>query len=249
VGYFTPRHSGLALALANQVAVALENARLYERSQRIGVLEERQRIARELHDSVSQVLYSIGLGAHTARELLDLDPARAVEPVERILSLAEAGLSEMRALIFELRPDALEREGLVSALTKRVEALRARHRLEVTAALGKEPDLSSVAKEALYRVAQEALNNVTKHARAHRVALLLEADEDRVALTIEDDGIGFDPEADHPGHLGLHTMRERVEELGGTFKIESTRGHGTVVRAILFGPQTSIAARAAASLS
>jgi signal transduction histidine kinase len=145
--------------------------------------------------------------------------------------MAEAGLSEMRALIFELRPDALEREGLVSALEKRVEALRARHRLDVTAALGEEPDLVPAVKEALYRVAQEALHNVVKHARARRVTLLLEAGEGKLALTIEDDGVGFDPQADHPGHLGLHTMRERVVELGGTLAIESARGRGTMVRA------------------
>jgi PAS domain S-box-containing protein len=230
VGYFTPRHSGLALAFANQVAVALENARLYEQSQRIGVLEERQRIARELHDSVSQALYGIGLGAQTARELLDVDPARAVEPVEYVLSLAEAGLSEMRALIFELRPDALEREGLVSALSKRAEALQARHRVEVATDLGKEPEIPLAAKEAVYRVAQEALNNVIKHARARRIVLSLQVGEGKLFLSIQDDGVGFDPQSEHPGHMGLHTMRERIEELDGTLEIESARGEGTVVR-------------------
>jgi PAS domain S-box-containing protein len=231
VDYYTAYHAELALAFANQAAVAIDNARLYRRSQRLAVLEERQRIARELHDSVSQALYGIGLGARTARALLDRDPEQAVEPVEYVLSLAEAGLAEMRALIFELRPDALAQEGLVSALGKRAAALHSRYGVEVETALGEEPQLSLDVKEALYRVAQEALNNVIKHAHAQRVVVRLERDEQGILLLVEDDGVGFEPQGEYPGHMGMQTMRERLEEMGGTLAIESAPGRGTRLRA------------------
>ncbi|MFL7811365.1 MAG: PAS domain S-box protein [Anaerolineae bacterium] len=225
--HYTDYHAELALAFASQVAVAIDNARLYERSQRLAVVEERQRIARELHDSVSQALYGIGLGARTARAHLDRDPSGAVEPVEYVLSLAEAALAEMRALIFELRPDALEREGLVSALHKRAASLHSRYDLQVEADLGEEPRLPIEAKEALYRVAQEALNNVIKHARASHVAVRMNVEGPHIVLSVEDDGVGFRTLAEYPGHIGLHTMRERIEEIGGQLTIESVLGQGT----------------------
>ena len=116
-GHYTPRHADLALTVANQAAIAIENARLFEQAQSLAVMVERQRLARELHDSVSQALYGIALGARTARALLDRDPAAAVEPIEYVAALANAGMAEMRALIFELRPESLEEKGLVMALT------------------------------------------------------------------------------------------------------------------------------------
>jgi signal transduction histidine kinase len=195
---------------------------------------ERQRLARELHDSVSQALYGIALGARTARALLDRDPQKAVEPIDYVLSLANAGMAEMRALIFELRPDSLAHEGLVVALTKQAEALRARHQIVVRARLCDEPDLALDAKDALYRIAQESLHNVVKHARAGRVELWLDAATPQspfVTLDIRDDGTGFDATAAFPGHLGLHSMRERAARLGGTLTIESAPGQGTHVRA------------------
>ncbi|MBX3060942.1 MAG: histidine kinase, partial [Anaerolineae bacterium] len=146
--------------LANQIATAIENARLYEQAQQLAALQERQKLARELHDSVSQALYGIALGARTARVQLERDPAQAVEPVEYVLSLAEAGLAEMRALIFELRPESLATEGLVAALEKQAAALRTRHLVEVITDFAPDPDVSLEAKEALYRVTQEALHNV-----------------------------------------------------------------------------------------
>jgi signal transduction histidine kinase len=135
----------------------------------------------------------------------------------------------MRALILELRPDSLEREGLISALNKQVAALRARHGLEVEATLEKEPRLSLEAKDALYRVVQEALNNIVKHAQASRVAIHLQDDQQEIVLAVRDDGVGFDPQGEYPG-IGLHTMRERVEKMGGELHIESAPGQGTHVR-------------------
>ncbi|GIV98392.1 MAG: hypothetical protein KatS3mg057_3049 [Herpetosiphonaceae bacterium] len=229
--HYTERHAELALAIANQAAVAIENARLYEQAQELAALQERQRLARELHDSVSQALYGIVLGAQTARALLSIDPGRAAEPLDYVLSLAEAGLAEMRALIFELRPEALEIEGLAAALAKHATSLRARHGIEVQISLCAEPALPFEMKVAVYRIAQEALHNVVKHARATQVAVLLSCDEYAIILEVWDNGQGFDPAAAFPGHLGLRSMRERAMEFGGTLRIDSAPGKGTCVRA------------------
>ncbi len=181
---FMPHHATLALAIANQAAIAIENARLYEQAQQLAALEERQRLARELHDSVSQALYGIALGAHTARTLLDRDPAQVAEPLDYVLSLAEAGLAEMRALIFELRPESLEIEGLVSALTKQGAALHARHDITVQTDLSAEPALPLKVKQELYRIAQEALHNTVKHAHASEVELRLCQTSEAVILEV-----------------------------------------------------------------
>lgn len=230
VNFYTPRHADLALAIANQAAIAIENARLYEQALELAALQERQKLARELHDSVSQALYGIGLGARTARTLLDRDPTKAIEPLDYVLSLAEAGLEEMRALIFELRPESLETEGLVMALKKHSSAFRSRYQIKIETSFCKEPDLSIEAKQALYRVAQEALTNSIKHAQAHTLQLHLKMEANYVVLQVEDDGVGFNPQDSFPGHLGLQTMQERVEQIGGEFKIESAPGQGTRVR-------------------
>jgi len=227
---YTAHHAALARTIANQAATAIVNAHLFAQTRRLAVLEERQRLARELHDSVSQVLYSIGLAGHTALTLLEQDPDRAVEPMGYVLSLAEAGLAEMRALIFELRPDSLEKDGLVVALTRQAAALGARHELEVETELGEEPEVALEAKEALYRIAREALNNVIKHAEASRVVIRLQAGPQEAILEVQDDGMGFDPEGEFPGRMGLASMRERVAERDGTLEVTSAAGQGTCVR-------------------
>jgi signal transduction histidine kinase len=259
VGYTTEHHfdeaeQRLLTALAERAAVAISNAELFERAQHAVSLEERQRLARELHDSVSQALYGIALGARTARTLLDRDPPAAVEPVDYVLSLAETGLAEMRALIFELRPESLESEGLIAAIRKQVEAVQARHGIEVDFQPCEEPDLPLSVKEAVYRIAQESLHNVVKHSRATHVRVTLTAapadgpteayqvlspesrvpsSAPRAALTLEvaDNGTGFDPAGDFPGHLGLRSMRERAERSGGRVEITSEPGAGTRVTA------------------
>ncbi|MCA9857603.1 MAG: sensor histidine kinase, partial [Dehalococcoidia bacterium] len=228
---YGPDDAELATAVANQAAIALENARLFAEASTVAALEERQRLARELHDSVSQALYGIALGAQTARQLVESDPARAVDPIEYVASLAEAGLAEMRALIFELRPESLASEGIVSALEKQVAATRARYGVAVVADLPEEPDVPLRVKEALYRIAQEAMHNTIKHARASRIDIRLAASAERTQLEIRDDGSGFVADGDFPGHLGLRSMRERAEAVGGTLTIVSTPGTGTTVRA------------------
>ena len=218
-------------AVADQAAVAVENARLFSEVRGKAALEERQRLARELHDSVSQALYGIALGVETARELLPDDPERATEPLDYATTLAEAGMTEMRALIFELRPESLEKEGLVAALEKQAAAVQARHGIRVEAAFDREPEASLEVKEALYRVAQEALHNTVKHARAANVKVKLEESPEEFKLEVSDDGVGFDAQDDFPGHLGLKSMRERASRLDGTLEVVSDPGQGVHVLA------------------
>jgi signal transduction histidine kinase len=222
--------------LANQVAVAIENARLYTQAKKLAALQERQKLARELHDSVSQALYGIGLGTKTAISILEspqVGKEDLAQPLDYILGLATSALAEMRALIFELRPESLEVEGLLPALARRVDVLRSRNDIQVICRLDEEPELPVEAKEALYRVAQEALHNVGKHANASQVTISLASHNGAVTLEIGDDGSGFELREHYPGHLGLQSMRERVEALGGAFVVDSAPGAGTRIRASL----------------
>jgi signal transduction histidine kinase len=236
------RHTGLVVSgfeksrfkiiriLYTTASVALTSIRLlYEQAQELAGLQERQRLARELHDSISQALYGISLWAHTAGEALESDPEQAMASIEYVIALAEAGLAEMRALIFELRPESLEIEGLVAALTKQVAVLRSRYKLTVDATLDDEPDLPLEMKHALYRIAQEAFHNIVRHARASTVALRLARPENAIVLQVRDNGKGFDPTALFPGHFGVHSMRERAAKMGGTLTIESAPGQGTCI--------------------
>ena len=228
-------------AMADQATSAVDYARLLRASQEKVALEERQRLARDLHDSVSQAVYGIALGARSAMELLSTDPTQVREPLEYVLRLSEAALAEMRALIFELRPEALEREGLTGALKHHTAVLRTRHGIAVEESLAGEPTMSWESKQALYRIAQEALHNAGRHARATRVRIGLSEDDAQIRLEVSDNGVGFDSQVAYPGHFGLNTMRERANELGGSLEIESRPQAGTSVRAIIpaFRPNPS----------
>ncbi len=230
--HFTRRQAEVALGIANQAAVAVENAQLHRQAQLAAVLAERQRLARELHDSISQALYGIALGSHAALEMLAQRPAETEAALRYILTLAETAAAEMRALIFELRPESLEREGLVGALERQAATIRARYRLPVEAALAGEPHLAPEQKEALYRIAQEAMQNAGRHANARRIDLRLRTEPDAVILEVEDDGAGFDPDLPYPAHLGLQSMRERAANVGSRLTIRSAPGRGTLVRVI-----------------
>lgn len=215
-------------AFAHQAGIAIENTKLYQQVQEQAATFERQHLARELHDSVSQALYSIVLGAHAVKRQL-AEPERAGQALEYVQDLAEAGLAEMRALIFELRPEVLEQEGLSAALRKQTEALEVRYKLRSEFEAASEPELPFASKQALYRISQEALHNVVKHARARQVSVRLEQTLEAVRLEIRDDGVGFDPEGDFPGHLGLRSMRERAASLGGVLRLASAPGQGTTL--------------------
>ncbi|HXN02483.1 MAG TPA: sensor histidine kinase [Candidatus Dormibacteraeota bacterium] len=207
---------------ANQLAIALQGAELR-------AVQERQRLSRELHDSVSQALYAIVLDIATAQRIGAADPARLEAILRDAYAQAEAGLAEMRALIFELRPEFLSQEGLVAALQRQVAAVRARHQLSITMDATDEPEADPAVKEALYRVGQEALNNIAKHASARAVVITLEASASELVLRVRDDGRGFDAGKSFPGHLGLRSMRERAASVGGVILISSAPGQGTEV--------------------
>jgi len=231
---FSAREKRLAEGIGELVTAAVERMRLMEETERLNgqaqamaALEERTRLARELHDSVSQSLYGIALGTRTAKAMLQRDPENVAEPLDYVLSLAEAGLTEMRALIFELRPELLENEGLSVALTSQLFSLETRHTLKIEAELCDEPDVSLEVKEAIYRIAREALHNIVKHARATTIDFRLVCRPDNILLTIADDGQGFDPAAAPPGHLGLQSMRERAAQINSRFTLESAPGQGT----------------------
>ena len=237
---FTDREIRLMSGVTELTGAALERFRLRDETERarqrahdLAALEERTRLARELHDSVSQALYGIGLGAQTAYRSLDKNPKIVRESVEYVLTLAEAGLAEMRALIFELRPESLETEGLAVALAKQGASIQARHGIEVQIELGDEPQLGLSTKESLYRVAREALHNVVKHANASRIMLRMQYNSTTLQLDVIDNGIGFETSKNFPGHLGLHSMRERVMQMGGEISIKSAQGNGTQLTVIL----------------
>jgi signal transduction histidine kinase len=220
--------------LAAHAAIAITNARLYERSRELSVLSERNRLALELHDVVSQKLFSLVLAAESARTLLDRDRATAGAQVERLQELASEALEELRSLILELRPPDLERDGLCGALRKHVEALRRLHDVEIDLVVDDEVGAggSDGADREVLRIAQEAIQNALRHAGARRVAVRLAADNGGLTLEVADDGAGFEPgdRELRSRHLGLTSMEERAERVGGRLEISSEPGGGTVVR-------------------
>ena len=232
--YYTRERVNLGMAFAAQIASAIALVRSHERAVVAAgysaTMAERSRLARELHDSVSQALFGIVLGANTMLTTADAQRPVARDAMVYVLQLAQAGLSEMRALIFELRPEALHAEGLLNVLRKQANALASRHNLEVTTHFdATEPPLSLEVKEALYRIALEAIQNVIKHAEARHIDLTFSTVDSRVSLKVRDDGKGFEPAQSFPGHLGLKTMVERAQLFGGTVHLTSQPGQGTTV--------------------
>jgi len=245
-------------ATAAQLAAAIESRRQYllliERGQQLAVLEERQRLARELHDSVTQLIFSMTLIAQSIIPAWRRDPAEGKRRLQRLLELSQSTLVEMRALLAELSPaeDRAAASGTVPTVTSiarvRRDGLVVALRLHVAdvARDGLQIDLNTDGyvrqpreqEEALYRIVQEALNNVIRHARARRVAITLSLVNHTMRLTVKDDGRGFALElasvsdnAHYPpyGGFGLKTMKERAEALGGRLQVISTPGHGTIV--------------------
>jgi signal transduction histidine kinase len=194
---------------------------------------ERATLARELHDSVTQALFSMGLTARSLEMLLESDPPAARRKLVELRELQRDALAEMRALIFELRPASLEQDGLVQALRNHAAAVRGRTGLDVRVDV--EPDpferVPLAVEEALYRIAQEALHNVVKHARANSVRIALSRSPFRIGVSVEDDGEGFDPARVESGHLGLTGMRQRAELAGGELHVVSRPRSGTRIEA------------------
>jgi signal transduction histidine kinase len=218
-------------SLADQVAVAIENARLYKRSRELAVLEERNRLARDLHDSVVQALYSLNLLAEGWRRLSRSGKVTNVEEqFDRIGEIAHQALKEIRLLVYALQPTSLEREGLLSALHQRLDAVESRSGVKARLVAEKLVDLPLEVEEGLYRIALEALNNAMKHSGATEVTVKLDIEAEFVTLLVRDNGQGFDPKSpDCQGGMGLDNMRQRAQEISGLLSIESAPGKGTTV--------------------
>jgi signal transduction histidine kinase len=201
---------------------------------RAAVMAERERLARELHDSVTQSLYSLTLFAEWGHGLMEAGEwPQAQERMNRIGEIAQQALKEMRLLVYELRPSALEQDGLIGALERRLAAVESRAGVATHLEADTTLDLPPAVEEGLYRVAQEALNNALKHATATSVMVRVQA-SGCVTLEVKDDGLGFDPVTEqNGGGMGLHSMRERIERLGGTLEIVSAAGRGTRVTACI----------------
>ncbi|HMO57447.1 MAG TPA: GAF domain-containing protein [Roseiflexaceae bacterium] len=234
--YFGAADVGALTTLADVLASAIEKARLYQRAQEAAVLEERSRLARDLHDSVSQQLFSMTLTAQAARAQIEKNPGRTALQLERLQETAQAALAEMRALIFQLRPPGLAEHGLLTTLQQHVAALNRREGLIIQLSISGDERHARGIDQAIYRIAQEALNNVVKHAGARQVDVTLTLQPKQVLLTVVDDGCGFVVEElprSSGRHLGLTSMRERAAEAGGTLHVYSTPGNGTVIELVI----------------
>jgi len=228
---FTEEDEELLRILAEHAAIALTNARLYERSRELTIAGERARIAHELHDAVSQKLFSLRLTAQAATTLVDRDPGRAKEELRQVARLAAEAADELRAAVVELRPAALDEDGLVATLRNQVQVLDRAHDASVTFDCQGVRALPAAQEEALLRVAQEALHNALRHAGAQHVTFVRTRRGAATVLRVADDGRGFDPSAVRRAgrRLGLVSMRDRASGVGGTLTVESEPGKGTAV--------------------
>ncbi|MFS4096505.1 GAF domain-containing sensor histidine kinase [Streptomyces sp. AF1A] len=228
---FTEEDEELLSILAQHAAIALTNARLYERSRELTIAEERSRLAHELHDAVSQKLFSLRLTAQAAAALVDRDPGRAKVELHQVAALAAEAADELRAAVVELRPAALDEDGLVATLRTQTQVLDRAHTARVTFTSSGFRALPAAQEEAMLRVAQEALHNALRHSDAGRVEVSLARRGGGAVLRVTDDGTGFDPEAVRRAgrHLGLVSMRDRASGVGGTLTVESAPGKGTTI--------------------
>ena len=216
-------------SIADQVARAMENVQLYENAEQAAATAERNRLARELHDAVSQTLFSASLIAEVLPRLWEKNPDEGQRRLEELRELTRGALAEMRALLMELRPSTLAQTTLAELLQQLAEAAIGRSRLAVNLDVAEEQELPPEVKIAFYRIAQETLHNVGKHAGASSVTMQLRFTPSTVVLIIEDDGRGFDTASIAPGSLGLGIMRERAANIGADIHIDSRIGEGTQV--------------------
>lgn len=228
---FTEDDEDVLGILAQHAAIALTNARLYERSRELTIAEERSRLAHELHDAVSQKLFSLRLTAQAAATLVDRDPSRAKGELQQVAALAAEAADELRAAVVELRPAALDEDGLIATLRTQAQVLDRAHTARVTFTSRGVRALPAAQEEALLRVAQEALHNALRHSEAAEVEVSLDRHGSATVLRVTDDGKGFDPLGIRRAgrHLGLVSMRDRASGVGGTLTVESTPGKGTTI--------------------
>jgi nitrate/nitrite-specific signal transduction histidine kinase len=228
-GQLSPEERSLLSSIGQQVGVAIENARLYEQAEQAGITEERSRLARELHDAVTQTLFSANLIADVIPRVWKRNPEEGMQNLEELRQLTRGALAEMRTLLLEMRPESLERSDLKSLLTQLADAFIGRVRVPVALIIQGDCELTHEVKLVFYRVAQETLNNIAKHSGARQVELHIKCQPGQLNLRIQDDGLGFNIDSIPPDHLGIAIMRERASSIGAELKIESQLGQGTTV--------------------
>ncbi|MEY7978829.1 GAF domain-containing sensor histidine kinase [Streptomyces pilosus] len=228
---FTEDDEELLGILAQHAAIALTNARLYERSRELTIAEERSRLAHELHDAVSQKLFSLRLTAQAAARLVDRDPSRAKGELQQVAGLAAEAAEELRAAVVELRPAALDEDGLVATLRTQIQVLDRAHSARVTFTGHGVRALPAAQEEAVLRVAQEALHNALRHSGGDHVDVVLERRGGGAVLRVSDDGRGFETRVVRRAgrHLGLVSMRDRASGVGGRLTVDSAPGKGTTI--------------------
>ena len=228
-GQLSPEELSLLSSINQQIGVAIENAHLYEQAEEAAIAAERHRLARELHDAVTQTLFSASLIADVIPRIWKRNPDEGLQNLEELRQLTRGALAEMRTLLLEMRPESLERMDVKSLLTQLAEAFIGRVRVPVCLEIQGNCEITQEVKLVFYRVAQEALNNIAKHAGARQVDLCLECQPGGMHLLIRDDGLGFDPGSLPPGHIGIAIMRERANSIGACLKVDSQVGQGTTV--------------------
>ena len=230
--FFDDEHARYLQVFANQAGQAIRNTRSYQQAQDLAAAEERQRLARELHDAVTQTLFSASVMAETLSRIHDTQPERVKAGLDELVSMNREALAEMRTLLVELRPQALLEQDLPRLLDNLLHAKRRRLPANVQLLTRIDSPLPDDVHIGLYRIVQEALNNVEKYANAENLLVSVVGDNNRVDLKVHDDGVGFNPETVSTGHFGLQIMRERAEAMNASLEINSAPDEGTEIHLI-----------------
>jgi signal transduction histidine kinase len=235
-GYFTQAHAERLQSFADQAAIAIQNARLLERAKRAAVLAERNRLASELHDTISQTLWSMSLITERLPDIWEINQDEGRRSLTTLHQLAQNALAEMRSLLLELHPASLTDTNLGDLIRQAAEVTANRTGLNISAQINEQESAPPQVHFALYRVVQEALNNIVLHASARHVEIAFSNHSGRIDLAIQDDGIGFDPSDIAPGRLGLSIINDRIENIDGTIEIISRKGEGTLIKVVWAAP-------------
>jgi signal transduction histidine kinase len=232
---FTTDDEAGVVELARHAAVLIEHARLFEQTRELSVVEERNRLARELHDAMTQTMFSLRLTLETANAALADDPVSVAAQLDRASALVDTAFDDLRSLVFQLRPATLDDDGLVASLDRYVQVSARANGLQARVVANEAILLPADTERQVFRIVQEAVTNVVRHADASQVEVRLEAVGADVHVAVVDDGHGFDPNL--PGlagrHLGLTSMRERADDVGGRLTVDSAPGRGTTVEAVV----------------